>query len=267
MSRLGIIAGGGALPVALAAADPAAHCVAFAGAEVALPEAKVERHRLERLGGLFDALRAAGVSRVVMAGAMTRPELDHSALDPVMLSLMPRLAQAMQGGDDGLLRLVIALFEEQGFTVIGAHELMPDLTAEPGLLVGDQVPETTRGDVQRGRAILDALAPVDVGHGCVVAGGLCLGVETLQGTDALLDFVAATPDHLRGERRGVLIKRPKAGQDLRVDMPAIGPDTARRAARAGLEGIAIAAGGVVLLDRGDLLTTLRDHGLFLLAEP
>ena len=131
MSRLGIIAGGGALPAALAAADPDALCVAFSGAEIALPETRIQRHRMEHLGALFYALREAGVTRVVLAGAMSRPALDPAALDPVMAALAPRIMAAMQGGDDGLLRLVIAIFEEQGFAVIGAHDLLPDLTARP----------------------------------------------------------------------------------------------------------------------------------------
>ncbi|GGE27053.1 phosphatidate cytidylyltransferase [Primorskyibacter flagellatus] len=266
MSRLGIIAGGGALPAALAAADPDALCIAFAGAEVAVPEARIQRHRMEHLGALFSALRAAGVTRVVLAGAMSRPALDPAALDPVMTALAPRIMAAMQGGDDGLLRLVIAIFEEQGFAVTGAHDLLPDLTATPGLLTGPEPSDTARADIARARAILDALSPVDVGQGCVVASGLCLGVETLQGTDALLGFVAATPRHLRG-RGGVLVKRPKLGQDLRVDMPAIGPATVQAAARAGLDGIAIAAGGVMLLDRPALLAAAEANGLFLLAEP
>ena len=117
-----------------------------------------------------------------------------------------------------------------------------------------------------GFAILGALAPVDVGQGCVVAGGLCLGIETLQGTDALLRFVAATPEALRGDRRGVLVKRPKDGQDLRVDMPAIGPATVQAAAEAGLEGIAIEAGRVLLIDRPALVEACEATGLFLLAE-
>ncbi|KGM46795.1 LpxI family protein [Pseudooceanicola atlanticus] len=264
--RLGIIAGSGGLPAALAAAAPEAHCIAFEGAEVALDEDRLDRHRIERLGGVFAALKEAGVDRVVMAGAMSRPSFDPTAMDAEMMALMPRLAPALQGGDDALLRLVIAIFEEQGFAVIGAHDLLPDLTARPGPLAGPEPTAAARDDIARARAILGALAPVDVGQGCVVAGGLCLGIETLQGTDALLRFVGATPGALRGDRRGVLVKRPKDGQDLRVDMPAIGPATVQAAAEAGLEGIAIEAGRVLLIDRPALVEACEATGLFLLAE-
>lgn len=263
---VGIIVGGGGLPLALSKALPSAYCVAFQGADVAVPETRLERFRIEKLGGVFEALHGANITQVVMAGAMTRPALDPSALDPMMMSLAPRILGAMQGGDDALLRLVVTIFEEQGFEVLGVHQFLPDLTARPGVLVGQAPTPGQTSDIARGRAILDALGPVDVGQGCVVANGLCLGVETLQGTDAMLGFVKGTPAQLRSKPGGVLVKQPKPGQDLRVDMPAIGPDTIRAAAAAGLDGIAIAAGAVVLIERPRLIEQAKALGMFVIAD-
>ncbi|MGI3167852.1 LpxI family protein [Pseudooceanicola sp. C21-150M6] len=264
--RLGIVAGSGTLPALLAEAEPDAMVVAFEGTELTLPEARVERHRVEKLGSLFKSLKAAGVSRVVMGGGWARPNINPLKADALMLRLAPRVMQAVKGGDDGILRLVISVFEEQGFSVVGAHEVLPALTAAPGLLAGPKPRAEAMSDIARARTILDALAPVDVGQGCVVADGLCLGIETLQGTDALLRFVGDTPARLRGQRKGVLVKRPKQGQDLRVDMPALGPRTVEAAASAGLEGIAIAAGQVLILDRAEVEAACTRHKLFLLAE-
>ena len=111
--------------------------------------------------------------------------------------------------------------------------------------------------------ILLALSPLDVGQGTVVAGGLCLGIETLQGTDALLRFVGETPGHLRRGSGGVLVKAPKRGQDLRVDMPVVGPDTVRNAAAAGLEGIFASAGKVLIVEQDATRAALAETGLFL----
>lgn len=266
MARLGIIAGSGGLPAALAKADPDAMVIAFHGATVDLPEDRIARHRIEALGAMFKALTDGGVSRIVMAGAMARPSFDPAALDAETTALLPGLMAAMGQGDDHLLRTIIAMFETRGFTVVGAADLLPDMTAAPGLIAGPAPSATARDDIARGRAILDALSPLDVGQGCVVASGLCLGVETLQGTDALLRFVADTPASLRGPRTGVLIKRPKAGQDLRTDMPAIGPDTVTAAAAAGLAGIAIAARATLLIDRDALIDACERLGLFLQAD-
>ncbi|WP_204114264.1 LpxI family protein [Shimia biformata] len=265
MGRLAILSGAGALPVALAAAHPDAVIVTFAGVDHT-HDRPVCEHRFEKMGALFDDLKAQGATDVVFAGGMARPPLDPSAFDATMAGIAPRLVAALQGGDDALLRLVIAVFEEQGFTVRGAHELLPGLTAEEGLLAGPTPSEQQQKDASFATDILLALSPLDVGQGAVVAGGLCLGIETLQGTDALLSFVAATPDKLRRTKGGVLVKAPKRGQDLRVDMPAIGPDTIRNAAAAGLSGVVIAANRVVVLDRDATLAAARDTGLFLLAQ-
>ncbi len=166
----------------------------------------------------------------------------------------------MTQGDDALLRDVAAVFEEQGFSVVGARDMRPDLVAGPGFLAGDALPESDAG---RARAVLEALGPLDVGQAAVAGRGQVLGIETLQGTDAMLRFVA---DTVPGSG-GVLVKRPKPGQDLRLDMPAIGPDTVQRAAEAGLSGIEIAAGSVLLLDRDAILAACAETGLALRAAP
>lgn len=256
-SDIAILAGGGALPGLLA--GDGAQIVVFAGTPVIAEGPRIAA-RFERLGALFDDLRAAGVARVCFAGAMQRPALDPAALDTETAGLMPRLMAAMGQGDDALLRDLAAVFEERGFAVIGAHDLRPDLLAGAGLLAGDDLAEV---DVARARAVLDALGALDVGQGAIAGRGQVLGIETLQGTDAMLRFVGETAPG----SGGVLVKRPKPGQDLRFDMPAIGPDTVRGAAAAGLSGIEIAAGAVLLIDRDAILTACAETGVALRAAP
>ncbi|MDJ0825658.1 MAG: UDP-2,3-diacylglucosamine diphosphatase LpxI [Rhodobacter sp.] len=267
MARLAILAGQGSLPHLIAAAHPNALFGHFEGLTVELPANETVQLSYERFGEMFAALSAAGVTEVVFAGGLARPSLDPTRFDAKMRMLAPGFLAAMQGGDDGLLRAVIAAFEAEGFTVRGAHELVAGLTAEPGHLAGHEPSATDLKDAARARAILRALGPLDVGQGAVVAGGQALGVETAQGTDAMLRFVAATPAGLRQGARGVLVKAPKPGQDLRIDMPAIGPATVAAAAEAGLAGIAVVAGQVLLIDRPATLAAADDAGLFLVAEP
>ncbi|QGX98575.1 LpxI family protein [Roseovarius faecimaris] len=262
--RLAILACGGALPVRLAEACPDALCYALQGVPHELGN-RAEEHQVEKLGGLFAAMKAAGVDRMVMAGALTRPALDPTALDPQTMQLVPRIMAAMQGGDDGLLRVVIEVFEEQGFAVLGAHELLPDLTASEELQIGAPDPQDLK-DAARAWDILSALSPLDVGQGCVVAAGQVLGIETIQGTDALLRFVSETPEALRLGAGGVYVKAAKRGQDLRVDMPAIGPTTIDGVASAGLAGLVIEAGRVMILEREATLKAVEDAGLFLTAR-
>lgn len=256
-----IVAGSGVLPGLLLAAGPA-HIVRLAGVDSVALDAPDIAAEFERFGKLFDDLHAAGVSELAFAGALNRPEFDPSRMDPRTAALLPRLGAAMGQGDDALLREIAAMFEEEGFRVLGALDLRPDLAATPGALCAAPS-ETQAADAARARAVLAALGPLDVGQAAVAARGQMIGIETLQGTDAMLRFVGAS---LPGSG-GVLVKRPKPGQDLRMDTPSIGPATVMKAAEAGLSGIEIAAGSVLILDREATLATCEAAGIALWAAP
>ncbi|MCE6953182.1 UDP-2,3-diacylglucosamine diphosphatase LpxI [Cereibacter sphaeroides] len=264
-----LIVGSGALPRHLAEAlRRKGETPVVAALEGFPPEGLVPDlcFRIERLVPFLRELEQSGVSRVAFAGAVSRPRLDPSLFDPLTAQMVPRLIAAMQGGDDATLRAVIGLFEEAGFAVAGVADLAPDLVPGAETLCGAPTEADVR-DVARAAAIVEALGRVDVGQGAVVAQGLCLAVEALPGTDAMLDWVAETarrPDP-RGAK-GVLYKAPKPGQDRRIDLPTLGPATVRRVAAAGLAGIAWEAGGVILLDRAAMLAEAGAAGLFLWAR-
>ena len=259
---LAILSGAGQLPVMIKQAHPDAHVVGFEGMPTELADV-VQLHRFERLGALFADLRGCGVTHIVMAGAMSRPDFAPDLLDEFTKSALPALMAAMAQGDDHLLRHLIALVEGQGFSVIGAHSLLP-LTQSAGVLAG-QVPAVAARDIERADHVLKTLSPMDLGQGVVVENGLVLGIETLQGTDALLSFVAATSPNLRGPIGGVFVKRPKAGQDPRVDMPTIGPNTIDQVAQAGLSGIVISPDACVVVDLHKTIERANSQGIFIAA--
>lgn len=263
--RLAILACGGALPVALAAVHPDAMQITLRGIPSDLAPTARE-FQLEKIGSVFSAMKAEGVDRMVFAGHLARPPLNPADFDADMMRIAPGLMMALPQGDDALLRFVIRVFEDQGFQVIGAHELLPGLTAEQGLSVGSTPTKTDLSDGARGADILSAISPLDIGQGCVVAGGMCLGIETVQGTDALLGFVAQTPDTLRRGAKGVYVKAAKRGQDLRIDMPTIGPSTIAAVANAGLAGLVIEADKTVILNRAETTQAVEDAGIFLTSQ-
>lgn len=265
MTRTAIIAGRGALPAALAATLDAPLVAALEG----FPPDGVTPHltfRVERLMPFLRQMQEAGVTRVVFAGGIARPRLDPALFDPVTAQVVPRLLAAIQDGDDTTLRAVIQLFEDEGFTVLGLPDVAPALIPGPGLLTG-QITPTDERDAARAATIVTVLGAVDVGQGAVVQQGLCLAVETLGGTDRMLEQVTTLPVTLRpAGPRGLLYKAPKPDQDRRIDLPALGPMTVHAAARAGLGGIVWQAGGVILLDRATMIAAAADHGLFLWAR-
>ncbi|WP_374371689.1 LpxI family protein [Tabrizicola sp.] len=266
--RTAIIAGEGRLPAALAAgmAEPPL----VAALDGFAPEGLTVdlRFRVERLVPFLRALARDGVGQVIFAGAVTRPRLDPALLDEATASLLPRLMAAMAQGDDATLRVVIEIFEEFGFSVVGVDQVAPALLPGAGVLAGS-LTLRDETDVARAAAIVAALGAVDVGQGAVVAQGLCLGVEALPGTDALLEAVAGLkpglrPDPARG--RGVFYKAAKPGQDRRIDLPTIGPETLRGVAAAGLGGVAVQAGSVICLDLAEMRRLAGELGLFLWAR-
>lgn len=309
--RVAMIAGEGGLPRALGTAMGRAG-VRWSACHLAghVPKGVGQSRgfRIEQFGSFLNALRDEGVTDVVLAGAVARPQIDPNRLDAATAPMAERLAEAVASGDDAALRTVVALIEEAGLRVVSAADVAPDLTTLPD--AGPDAPtpsDRDHADVERGRAVLDALAPVDVGQACVVAAGQVLAVEALPGTDWMLASLATAPrapvprppvprppqgrvpqpqpsggglfggltDWLSGPGAahdmpdfarpdgGVMVKMPKAGQDLRVDMPAIGPDTVRRAATAGLSGIAVQRGAVLVLEAEEVGQIARGTGLFL----
>ena len=271
MSPLAIIAGGGDFPPALArimretgspvyvaALDGAADLAAFAHEDV-------EVYRLGQLGRLLKTLRARSIADLVLIGSLPRPSFGGIMPEASTLKYLPHFARAFQGGDDHLLRGVVRFFEDQGFRVLGPAEIAPELTAPEGALGRHTANPDTRSLIAKGFALLEAISPFDVGQAAILADHRVVAIEAAEGTDATLQRVAELVGKGRlkiGKGDGVLVKAPKRGQDLRVDMPAIGPQTLRLASEAGLAGIAVRAGQVLVGERARLAALADQRGLF-----
>jgi len=220
---------------------------------------------LGELGKLFGALKQRGVAEIAIVGAVARPELADLRLDWGALKRLASLASLFRGGDNHLLSGVARLFESEGVRVVGVHQIAPQLLASAGALGARRPSDQARADAARGGALIGALSPFDVGQAAVVANGRVLAIEAAEGTDAMLariaDLRASRRLRLRG-RAGVLVKAPKRDQDMRLDMPAVGLKTIEGARRAELEGIALAAGRVLIADRELFARAADEAGLF-----
>lgn len=272
---LGIIAGLGDLPVSIAERRVASGLPVFvlrvAGFEdprlAAYPGAVVG---FGEVGRQLALLSEAGCRELVFAGIVKRPDFSALKLDFRGARLLPRVLVAARNGDDALLRVMIDVFEKEGFRVIGADEVNRDLVAGAGLLAGPAPAGEALADARRALEVAREIGRLDIGQGCVVCDGLVLAVEAQEGTDGMLARVAGLPEPLRGRpgaRRGVLAKAPKPIQERRIDLPTIGPSTIEAAAAAGLAGIVLEAGGTLVLNRNEVTERVAAVGLFLLAEP
>lgn len=212
-------------------------------------------------------LREWRPSAVTLAGGVHRPKPAAVFNAVSMLRNRRELADLMGRGDDQLLRGVIQLLEEQGHSVVGVHDLAPELLASSGVFGTHRPSEDDLRTVRVGMKLLADLSAYDMGQGVVVADERVIAIEGPEGTDRMLGRVQQLRrswNFSRPPATGLLVKMPKAGQDLRVDLPAVGPRTFVRAAKAGLRGVAVASGVTLVLDREETVRTADRLGLFLL---
>ena len=254
---LAIVCGGGSLPFAVAdAAAASGRRVVLLGLRgFADPDriAGYPHHwvAMAQFGHLFHLLNGEGCRELVFIGSLVRPTFRQLRLDFTTLRLLPRIARMFRGGDSHILDGVIAIVEEQGFRVIGAHEVVPDILVPEGALGTRQPSAGDRSDIARGLEFLRATGPFDVGQAVVVAENRIVCVEAAEGTDHMLARLA---DVRRGggvrfrSGTGVLVKAPKPGQDHRIDLPSIGPKTIENARAARLNGIAVVANSAVIAE-------------------
>lgn len=266
--KLGIVAGGGELPkrVVEACRDTGRpfYVLGLEGQvdidwlESLSDKAVVRPGALKRS---MELMRAAGAREVVLAGKVRRPSITELRPDALAMKLLLQ-AGRKAFGDDGLLSFLINYLDGEGFRILSVDQVLPGQKMVPGPMGAHSPDDEAFADIRRGVVVLDALSPVDVGQAVVVQSGLVLGVEAIEGTDALLSRAGT----LRREGPGgVLVKLRKSGQSDRVDVPAVGPDTVRNAHAAGLQGIAIDAGGMVLIDREEMTRLADEAGLFIMA--
>lgn len=267
---LAIIAGGGAMPVtvaeAAAAQGRAVHIFGIEGAA----DASIERfpHSWVNFGEVGRILRVAkesGCAQLVIVGGVRRPALKDVRFDLGAIANLPAMLALTIGGDNSVLSRVVDFFESKGLQVKGAHEIATELVAGEGALGRHRPGRTNRDDIAVGLRVIAALGSHDVGQAVVVARRHVLAVEAAEGTDAMLERCRALTswtDLAAGKRAGVLVKCAKPGQERRVDLPAVGPETVRRVDEAGLAGIAIAAGEVLIAERQRFIAAADAAGLF-----
>jgi hypothetical protein len=271
-SPVGLIAAGGAMPFAVAdsliARGITPVLVAIKGA---CDAARIERYRhhwisIGQVGRATRLLRDEGCRDVIFIGSLVRPSLSEVRPDLGALRAIPRIWASFRGGDDHLLSGIGAIFEAQGFRMVGIKDVAPDLLMPEGHATGARPDGRSEADIAKGREVLRALGPFDIGQAVVVIDGHVVAVEDIEGTDGLLGRIARLREQGRirsSAGRGVLVKAPKAGQDLRYDLPTVGPRTLEGAAGAKLAGIAVAAGNTIVAEPQAMIAAADRAGLFI----
>jgi hypothetical protein len=275
-SPIGLIAGGGVMPFAVADSliargiDPILFALKGACDPVRVGRFRHHWISVGQLGRAVKLFRAENCHDLVFIGTLVRPALSEIRLDWGTLRVIGRVWAAFRGGDDHLLSGIGRIFEQDGFRMVGVKDIAPDLLMPEGCLTRSRPDAEAAADIVKGREVLCALSPFDIGQAAIVIDGHVVGVEDIEGTDGLLVRVA----RLRAEgrirsriARGVLVKAPKSGQDLRFDLPTMGPRTVEGAAAAKLAGVAIVAGNTLVVEPQAVIEAADAAGLFVTGLP
>ena len=267
-TKLGIIAGGGSIPKMLIEECLKQNIdfvvMAIEGnAEKDLFEANSNiPHmwiRIGQAGSGFKFFKDENVTEVVMIGTIKRPSIFDIVPDIRTAAFFAKVgAKAL--GDDGLLRAVVSEIEKDGMKVKGIHEVMPDILIKEGVLTKKKPSKEHLLDIKRGVEAAFELGRLDMGQAVVVQHGLVLGVEGIEGTDEL---IRRCKDYRRKGGGGVLVKLRKPQQDMRIDLPTIGPRSIERAHESGLEGIVVHAGNGLIVDEKETIALADKYKMFI----
>lgn len=267
--KLGIIAGGGALPGRVAAAcasrDEPFFVIRLDGfADEHVADFPGKACGLAEVGKIIRILKEEQCDGVVLTGLVQRPDFTKLRPDWRGAALLPKVISAAASGDGPMLGVFVETLESEGFVVVGAEEVTQDILAESGVFGAVSPGQTNLADIKKAAAVIRAVGVFDIGQAAVVANGHVLAVEAAEGTDKMLERCAKFSDDMRGGegRHGVLVKRPKPGQELRVDLPTIGVETVRRVGEANLAGIAVEAGKALVMDMPELIREADALGIF-----
>jgi DUF1009 family protein len=276
ISPVGLIAAGGVMPFAVADSliKRGLTPVVFALRGLCDPQ-RAARYRhhwiaIGQIGRAKKLFRAEGCRDLLFIGSLVRPALSEIRLDLGTLRVINEVWSAFRGGDDHLLSGIGRILEKDGFRMVGIKDVAPDVLMPEGSLTNIKVDEQSSYDISLGRELLRALSPFDIGQAVVVIDGHVVGVEDIEGTDGLLARIVnlRALGRIRApNKRGVLVKAPKSGQDLRYDLPTIGARTVEGAAKARLAGIAVIAGNTVLAEPQPTIEAADAAGIFVTGLP
>ncbi len=265
-NNLGIIAGSGLLPSTIAdlylKQGGQVYIAALEGETDVLHITKYQYKQfpIGSVGALLEYFTENNVKEIIIIGGITRPDLKSVKVDKAGSLLIAKILKEKFLGDNNILKIISDFIESKGFKVISPKTLL-ELGTYEKLYVSNKLPsKQDEIDIELGMQVIKSLSNLDIGQSIIVADGYVLGIEAAEGTDALIrrcELLRKT------ERGGVLVKMVKLTQDMRLDLPTIGPDTIFYLAKHGYNGLAIQKSGVIIVKPLETIALLNEHELFI----
>jgi len=266
LKKIGMIAGSGSMPVEIIK-----HCnengieIYVIGLEPFASEEQLKEAphcfaKIGEAGKMIKTFRNNNIQDIVLAGGIKRPSFKELIPDWEGMKILTKLA-IKKMSDDNLFRSVIKEVEMLGFRILSIEEVVPDMMFYEGIYGKVKPSKEDMDDIERGFVVAKALGAVDVGQAVVVQEGMVLAVEAIEGTDRMLARAASVK---KEGKPPIMVKVLKPKQDLRVDLPAIGLLTIEQLKKYGIKGIAVEAGGILLIEREAVIKMANEAGIFII---
>lgn len=269
LTKIGIIAGKGLLPFSIAdnyiKQGGDCYIAALEGeADLKLIEDfKYKAFKIGMVGGVIEYFKENDIQNVIFAGGIDRPAIHSIGVDRVGSALLVKILKQKFLGDDNILRIVANFFEEKGFKVLAGNEIFKNHEFESDVITISHPSIVDTIDIELGIDVLTSLSKLDVGQSVIIEDKYVLGIEAAEGTDNLIIRCASL---LKKPQGGVLVKIMKVGQDSRMDIPTIGPDTIKNLAKYNYNGIAIEADKVIIIDQEVTIRLANEHKIFVIRK-
>jgi DUF1009 family protein len=212
-------------------------------------------------GKILKILRDNKASEIVFAGGINKPSMANMKVDGKGAILLSKILGAKLFGDDNVLSTVMNFFEKEGFKFIGVEEIIDDLVARAGIIGVIKPEKDFWQDIEIGKRAIKTISELDIGQAVAIQQKQIIGVEAIEGTDALIERCGKV--QFPNGRKPVLVKMKKAGQNTKVDLPSLGVQTIENLHKAGFAGIAVEAGSALIINQKEVIRVANEYGVFL----
>jgi DUF1009 family protein len=221
--------------------------------------------KITELGKAISILKKNNCKNIIFIGKVKRPEISLLKFDRKALFYLPRLFAAFKKGDGNILKEIIKIFKEHKITVVNSMKFTPELIFHEKSINKVKINNSDKSSIIKGVNIIRSLSKFDIGQSVVVNNGYVLAIEGPEGTDETIIRSLHLSKKYKLKDKSILIKFPKANQDLRVDLPTIGFDTIKNCIKANIKGIAVKRSQNIILNKDKIINLTKKNNFFIIS--
>ena len=221
--------------------------------------------KITELGKAISILKKNNCKNIIFIGKVKRPEISLLKFDKKALFYLPRLFSAFKKGDGNILKEIIKIFKEHKINVVNSMKFTPELTFKDRSINNVKIKNTDKSSIIKGASIIKSLSKFDIGQSVIINNGYVLAIEGPEGTDETIKRSFNLSIKYKLKDKSILVKFPKANQDLRVDLPTIGMDTVKNCIKANIKGIAVKRSQNIILDKDKIINLTKKNNFFIIS--